>query len=77
MAVSTHAAFEVDKVIGLANGLNALFDLLALLGSDARAHGWPLRAPAGLAQDSSVLLGGGPARAFRADRLCSQDGLVL
>ena len=27
-----HAAIEVDKVIGLADGLKALFDLLALLG---------------------------------------------
>jgi hypothetical protein len=32
LAVSTHAAFEIDKVIGLADGLKALFDLLALLG---------------------------------------------
>ena len=31
VAVSPHAAFEIDKVIGLANGFNALFDLLALL----------------------------------------------
>jgi len=30
LAVSTHAAVEVDKVIGLADGLKALFDLLAL-----------------------------------------------
>jgi len=29
--VSTHATFEVDKVIRLAYGLKALFDLLALL----------------------------------------------
>jgi hypothetical protein len=32
LAVSTHAAVEVDKVIGLADGLKPLFDLLALLG---------------------------------------------
>jgi hypothetical protein len=31
LAVSTHAAFEIDKVIGLADGLKALFDLCALL----------------------------------------------
>lgn len=31
LAVSTHPAFQVDKVIGLTDGLNALFDLLALL----------------------------------------------
>jgi hypothetical protein len=30
-AVSMHAAFEVDKVIRLANGLKALFGLFALL----------------------------------------------
>jgi hypothetical protein len=32
LAVSTHPAFQVDKVVGLADGLDALFDLMALLG---------------------------------------------
>ena len=32
LAVSTYAAFEIDPVIGLANGLKALCDLIALLG---------------------------------------------
>ena len=31
-AVAPHAALQVDKVIGLANGLDALFDLCALPG---------------------------------------------
>ena len=31
LAVSPHSAFEIDKVIGLCDGLKALFDLLALL----------------------------------------------
>ncbi len=31
LAVSPHATFEVDKVIGLADGLKTLFDLLSLL----------------------------------------------
>jgi hypothetical protein len=32
LAVATHTALQVHKVIGLADGLKALFDLLALLG---------------------------------------------
>ncbi len=32
LAVATHATIEVDKVLGLTDGLKALFDLLALLG---------------------------------------------
>ena len=32
LAVATHAALQVDKVVGVANGANALGDLLALPG---------------------------------------------
>jgi hypothetical protein len=32
LTVATSRAFEVDTVLGLADGLNALCDLLALLG---------------------------------------------
>jgi hypothetical protein len=36
LAVSTYPAFQVDKMIGVADGFDALFDLLPLLG---QSHG--------------------------------------
>ena len=59
--------------------VDALFDLLSLLGQTFVLTAEPLRGPAGLVQGCiGALWGADPARVFRADRLARwQDVLVI
>jgi hypothetical protein len=75
LAVATHAAFQVDKVVGMADSADAPSDRLALLGEALVLSACSLRFLCDLLQPCSGL--GRPTRATLCRRIAGVVELLL
>ena len=64
LAVSTHTALKIDKMVGMADGADALGDLLALLGEALMLTTGRFERLLRLAPDSRAAFGGRPGPRF-------------